>query len=758
MDELIKAVRDLQAGDADAFQIIYEQTYRKTLAHIRRYCDDEDQCEDFLQETYMQLYKNINQLENPEALQGWLNTTAKRLIGRRAEKDKKMPTRTFSAIAAEDGQEVDFEDEREEANPELISDRKAVAEIVNQILEMLPKEQREALMMVYGQKVTIKKLASQLNISENTIKSRLLQGRRKLTEHKADFRRLGIELPAVGIATLIAVTYRENLAAQAAVGAAADAVLKGSSAEATASEGPGAFIRARAAAEDIVSDAGSSAATSTAAASITGAAAGSVASAGTAAGVASAAGAASTAGAAGTASAAGAAATAAAAKAAGTGIAVKLLAGAAAVAVAGGIAAGVVTSKGHSDSAQTPSTEISAELSTDAALSDTEADSNAGAPVDIDLSTDEAEALNELYTYADEANNTDRYLARYLLDNYALISDIYNKLPDKTAMYTGDGFVHGTTGTGVYMKSASEIYVGEIKNGLPDGYGCLARLTVSDEFCSIEEDADYSPKYIVPCVDVSGYTGGWANGKANGHGCCYSLMSDIVFNTNGLTLISESTEEVVEPGIVSSIDTISTRESTFADELADGEYLIHSGNARYSNDHVIPVNNGQVDESRLGGTTFEIEDLYDGIKEYQFHWEEGRTTGYIVYPELGGFGNTHRWDSTDTWDQTEAFIYNAAPIEFKNGVYFTNLDVASLDDAAKRAGFDNSTAWHYLEKLAAALNTSLSKDMGLYEAELMPITDANTIILKLRDYDSYDSPRIVFTYSAADDSCTVTSE
>lgn len=713
MDELIKAVKDLQAGDADAFQIIYEQTYRKTLAHIRRYCDDEDQCEDFLQETYMQLYKNINQLENPEALQGWLNTTAKRLVGRRAEKDKKMPTRTFSAISAEEGQEVDFEDEREESNPELISDRKAVAEIVNHILEMLPKEQREALMMVYCQKVTIKELAAQLNLSENTIKSRLLQGRRKLTEHKADFRRLGIELPAVGIATLIAVTYRENLAAQAAVGAAADVVLK-----------------------------------DTAAASV----------AGPAAGVASAAGAASTAGAAGTASAAGAAATAAAAKTAGTGIAVKFLAGAAAVAVAGGIAAGVVTSKGHLDSAQAPSTEISAELSTDAALSDTEADVNAGAPVDIDLSTDEIAALNELYTYAEEANNTDRYLAGYLLDNYVLISNIYNKLQDKTALYTGDGFVHGTTGTGVYMKSASEIYVGEMKNGLPDGYGCLARLTVSDEFCSIEEDADYTPKYIVPCVDASGYTGGWANGRANGHGCSYSLMSDIVFNTNGLTLTSDSTEEVIEPGIVSSIDTISTRESTFEDDLADGEYLIHSGNARYSNDHVIPVNNGQVDESRLSGTTFEIEDLYDGVKEYKFHWEEGRTTGYIVYPELGGFGNTHRWDSTDTWDQTEAFIYDAAPIEFKNGVYFTNLEVGSLDDAAKRAGFDNNAAWHYLEKLAEAMNTSLSKDMGLYEAELMPITDANTIILKLRDYDNYDSPRIVFTYSAADDSCTVASE
>ncbi len=702
MDELIKAVRDLQAGDAEAFQTIYEKTCRHTRAHIRRYCDDEDQCEDFLQETYMQLYKNINQLENPEALQGWLNTTAKRLVGRRAEKDSKLPTQTFSSLDTEDGSEPDFEDEREESNPELISDRKAVAEIVNQILEMLPKEQRDALMMVYGQKVTIKEMAAQLEISENTIKSRLLQGRRKLMEHKADFRRLGVELPAVGIAALIAVTYEENLAAQAAVGAA--------SGTATISE---------------------AAASGTTAASTASAAASSTTA---------------------TATAAAAATTATAAKAAGTGLAVKLLAGAAAVAVAGGIAAGVVTSKSHSDSGPAQSIEAAADMSTDSAEDTQAADINAGVPLDVELSTEETAALNDLITYADEANNTDRYLAEYLLNNYELIASLYEKLPDKEAMYTGEGFVQGTTGTGVYLKSNSEIYVGGLKDGLPEGYGCLARLIISSEFCYVDGDESYDVTYIVPCIDGKGYTGYWANGKANGHGYSYNLGPNIFFNTDGLVLHSESTEEIVEPNRL-FIGLIPRREGTFADDLGDGEYLAHSG----STDRVIPLNKGQVDESRLGDSSLEIVDIYEGIKEYKIRWEQGRISGYMVYPELGGLGNNCRWDDRDTWDQTDTFIRDAMPIRFDNGLYFNEIDVDLLNDIAMRAGYDRQAAWHYLEKLSEAMNASLNKDSYMYGGKMMPITDG-TITVKLEDYDGGEGTVYVFTYSAADDTCTVTIE
>ncbi len=802
MDELIKAVRDLQSGDAEAFQIIYEKTRRQTLAHIRRYCDDEDRCEDFLQETYMQLYKSINQLENPDALQGWLNTTAKRLIGRSAEKDNRLPTQNFSSIETEDGSEPDFEDERENSNPELISDRKAVAEIVNQILEMLPKEQREALMMVYGQKVTIKEMAAQLQISENTIKSRLLQGRRKLMEHKSDFRRLGVELPAVGIAALIAVTYEENLAAQAAVGAVSGAVLKNGTLRASLSEAQDAAASAAsrmseaagnaaadtgmalpaenltaATASDAAADATAgilaagtaetaaavSAETASSAASAIGATTASATggAAASASGTAAATASASVSGTAAAATTAAAAATA--AKAAGTGIAVKLIAGAAAVAVAGGIAAGVVTSKGHSDSAASAATEVTSELSIDAAAEDIATDdADAGMPLNVELSAEEKAALNELYTYADEANNTDRYLADYLFDNYELLSAIRNKLPDKEVIYTGDGFVQGTSGTGVYLKSASELYVGGMKDGLPEGYGCLARLKLRMDYGCDAYEYEHSeyytyPTYLVPDVISAGYSGYWANGKANGKGFSYTSSSSIYFNINGLSLISDDTQAVIKTGRVHS-DEIYFKIGTFIDDLADGEYIARYSGTKPIKERVIPVNKGQVDETRLGGSSFEIKDEYWNVKHYGFHWEDGGRTGYNVFPELGGLGNNCRWDALDTWNQSDSFIENTVPIEFKHSVLFTDMNIYQIFQALTwYGGFDNKTAWRYLEKLSEAMNSSMNNESERYGAELMPVTDGNTISLRLYDWENQGAA-IVYTYSVSDDSCTVTIE
>ena len=230
MDELAKAVEAMQSGDDSAFQTIYSATYKRTLSVIRKYCNDADAYDDLLQDIYIQFYNHIGQIKDPSAVQAWLNTTAGRIAKDYGISHSKHQTKPLSELEDEDGNPVEIEDENEAVRPELIADRKALTEIVNQVLELLPAEQREALLMVYGQKTTIREMAAKRQVSENTIKSRLYQGRQKLMAHKADFRRLGVELPAVGIATVIAVAFEENMAAQAAVGAAAGAVFANTSA------------------------------------------------------------------------------------------------------------------------------------------------------------------------------------------------------------------------------------------------------------------------------------------------------------------------------------------------------------------------------------------------------------------------------------------------------------------------------------------------------------------------------------------------
>lgn len=231
MRTLSESVEVLKRHDADAelaFQEVYEQTRRVALAVIRRYNSKTAEYEDILQETYIKVYRNIDSLNDSSKIQAWVNRIAANIAIRHNQKENPL---MFSEMENEEGQMPDFEDESVESNPELVADRKAVVQIVNQILDGLPADQKAALLMVYGQKVTIREMAEELGVSENTIKSRLYQGRQKLMAKKDDFRKMGIELTSAAIVAVITMSFEDTVyAASLATGAAATGAVVGSSA------------------------------------------------------------------------------------------------------------------------------------------------------------------------------------------------------------------------------------------------------------------------------------------------------------------------------------------------------------------------------------------------------------------------------------------------------------------------------------------------------------------------------------------------
>ncbi len=220
MNELMNAVKELKGGSAAAFQLVYEQTRTVALAVIRKYCDNPSDHEDILQETYLKVYKYIGQLDDDEKIQPWINRIAANTAVRYNMKKKPM---MFSELADEEGNIPDFEDESGRFSPEIITGRQALSQIVDEILSTLPEDQRTALWMVYGQKITIREMAENLGISENTIKSRLFQGRKKLMERKGDFRKLGVELTIIPISAIISCAFEDTVYAAAAEAALAGA-------------------------------------------------------------------------------------------------------------------------------------------------------------------------------------------------------------------------------------------------------------------------------------------------------------------------------------------------------------------------------------------------------------------------------------------------------------------------------------------------------------------------------------------------------
>ena len=179
---LDRAKRQDQAALAE----IYEQTsgavYRVLKVLIK---NDEDTVQDLLQDTYVKAFTRLDQLQDESKLLPWLKT-----IANNSAKDwlKKCKPVLFTAMAGNEGNEeteaLSFEEnieaDRIDENPELAMDEKEVRRLVMEILNQLPEDQRVVLGMFYYEDMSVKEIASILEVSDNTVKSRLNYGRKKV--------------------------------------------------------------------------------------------------------------------------------------------------------------------------------------------------------------------------------------------------------------------------------------------------------------------------------------------------------------------------------------------------------------------------------------------------------------------------------------------------------------------------------------------------------------------------------------------------
>ena len=193
---LDRAKRQDQAALAE----IYEQTsgavYRVLKVLIK---NDEDTVQDLLQDTYVKAFTRLDQLQDESKLLPWLKT-----IANNSAKDwlKKCKPVLFTAMAGNEGNEeteaLSFEEnieaDRIDENPELAMDEKEVRRLVMEILNQLPEDQRVVLGMFYYEDMSVKEIASILEVSDNTVKCRLNYGRKKVKELVLDLEKKGTKL------------------------------------------------------------------------------------------------------------------------------------------------------------------------------------------------------------------------------------------------------------------------------------------------------------------------------------------------------------------------------------------------------------------------------------------------------------------------------------------------------------------------------------------------------------------------------------
>lgn len=196
MSYLVQKARE---NDQEALAEIYKISSPAVYKTIRVLIKDEDTVYDILQDTYVKAFTRLDQLQNPDKLIPWLKMIANNLAKDWLKKSK--PVFFTDIYGGEELEDIPFEesieDVRSELNPEMAMDQQEAKRLVMEILDHLPEDQRVVIGMFYYEEMSVKDIAQTLGVSENTVKSRLSYGRRKIKEQVLDLEKRGTKLYSV---------------------------------------------------------------------------------------------------------------------------------------------------------------------------------------------------------------------------------------------------------------------------------------------------------------------------------------------------------------------------------------------------------------------------------------------------------------------------------------------------------------------------------------------------------------------------------
>jgi RNA polymerase sigma-70 factor, ECF subfamily len=140
----------------------------KLLLCIKKRIKNKEDAEDILQDIYIKLHKNINNLNDNKKIISWVDRITQNTINDYYKKNYRIKNINF-----EEYYENLTQDEKNNLNDEvLISIKKIISE--------LPKNSKEIIELYEFKNLSHKEISKQLEIKENTSKSRLKRAKEKL--------------------------------------------------------------------------------------------------------------------------------------------------------------------------------------------------------------------------------------------------------------------------------------------------------------------------------------------------------------------------------------------------------------------------------------------------------------------------------------------------------------------------------------------------------------------------------------------------
>ena len=170
-DSLIsKAIK----SDKDAQSKLVSLWYKRIYNFALKYFGDHDLAMEISQQTFISMYKNIPRLQSVNGFKPWLYRIATNYCHEEARRQKR--NYVTMQVDSDDDQVKSREVKGHYYNPEKQFKRNELSELLLEALNTLSVEQKEVVIMKEYEGLKFKEIAEVLDLSENTVKSRLYYG------------------------------------------------------------------------------------------------------------------------------------------------------------------------------------------------------------------------------------------------------------------------------------------------------------------------------------------------------------------------------------------------------------------------------------------------------------------------------------------------------------------------------------------------------------------------------------------------------
>ena len=191
-----KLIQRTLAGDQRAFGILVRRYQKPLHALIWRKIGDFHIAEEIAQDVFLNVYKKLQTLKNPNRFAGWLYVIAARRCIAWLKK-KRIPMESLDAMPPDELEALAYAQYHAEQQDEGV--REKHREVVKRLLQKLPESERTVVTLHYLGDMTCEDISKFLGVSPNTVKSRLHRARKRLKKEKHLIREVlgGFQLSAM---------------------------------------------------------------------------------------------------------------------------------------------------------------------------------------------------------------------------------------------------------------------------------------------------------------------------------------------------------------------------------------------------------------------------------------------------------------------------------------------------------------------------------------------------------------------------------